>query len=243
MSDRVFRVLSSAAIEEPIRDALAGRRVAIVCLHADPFDPAGIREGGGTHSYLREIISFCSSMGIHYIVMTRWANSELPELQELPEGKLIRLRIGPIAPVDKRLLNNFHNLSVEVIHAAVSRTLCVPDVIHSLYWNSGRASMDLSKRWRCRFVHSVISNGWRRIQSGFTDQPACRLAVEREVFQKAHQILCVSHEECQDLCEGYGVHPGKLLVVGRPVASRFIEPCRDGLGRPLSPLTDLIRRS
>jgi D-inositol-3-phosphate glycosyltransferase len=223
---------------------LAKRKIVIVCLHADPFDPAGLGEGGGTHSYLRELIGFCSAMSMRYVIMTRWANKDLPALQSLPNGGLlIRLQIGPVGPLDKRILDQFHDRSVASIELATTQTIGPPDIIHSAYWNSGRAAMDLSRQWHCSFVHTVISNGWRRLQSGMTDQPACRLAVEQSVFDAADQIFCVSDEEARDLCTGYRIDPDKLVVVGRPVEERFLDPCRDGAGRARSPLVDLIAPS
>jgi D-inositol-3-phosphate glycosyltransferase len=233
--------LADSGTESWVRTTLSDKKIVLICLHADPFDPAGLGEGGGTHSYLRELIEFYAVTRLEYIVMTRWSNPNLPPAQPLQgNGKLVRLRIGPLGPLDKRVLDDFHNVTVTEIENKLRSTIGVPDFLHSAYWNSGRAAMDLSRRWSVRFVHSVISNGWRRLRAGLVDQPACRITVERAVFHAAHRIFCISQQERRDLCEGYEIDPSRLVVVGRPVARRFLEPCRDGLGQPRSPLLDLL---
>jgi hypothetical protein len=99
--------------------------------------------------------------------------------------------------------------------------------------------MDLSKELGISFVHTVISNGWRRQAENAHDQPSSRLDVERTVFHAAFAIFCIANEERDDLIKRYGVNSRKIAVVGRPVASSFLNPCRDELGRPARPIVRL----
>lgn len=165
-------------------------------------------------------------------VLTRWAESGLPEQETLSSRlRIVRLRIGDIAPIDKRLLAGLHAESLSAVRSALVE---MPDLalIHSVYWNSGRVAMDLASSRGIPFVHTVISNGWRRQHHGLLDQPPDRLATERSVFKAAFWIFCVALQERNDLVEHYGVDPSRILVVGRPVAPVFRYPSHNELGNP-----------
>ena len=214
----------------------AAPRVALICLHADPTTPAGVGEGGGTHSYLRELLRFLTRCKTDHILLTRWADPDLPEMQRTSQcGWLRRLRIGAPGPIDKRLLAGFHSTTVAAVSDALDE-FGTPGLLHSVYWNSGQAAMDVSAERGLPFVHTVISNGWRREASGQHDQPPERVAIERRVFQAAHRIFSICSQERDDLIRAYGVPADRIVVVGRPVGDAFRTPARDLLGRPRAEL-------
>lgn len=207
-------------------------QIVIVTLHADPATPSGTGGGGGTHSYVRELMVGLAKNEWSVTVITRWADPELPKQEHLSSStRLIRVEIGDVAPLDKRLLNDLHLASLQAVNDALGSG---PEIhaLHSVYWNSGRVAMDLSARLGLPFVHTVISNGWRRGQEGVSDQSPDRIDVERRVFRAAFAVLCVSEEERSDLVHHYDVNPNKAIVVGRPVAPNFQNPCHDEWGRP-----------
>lgn len=214
----------------------ARRSLAIVTLHADPMAASGTWEGGGTNSYIREMMVGLAASDWQVTVLTRWADPELPERETISNRMtVVRLRIGEVGPIDKRLLNGMHHLSVKATREAF-RQNDPPQLLHSVYWNSGRVARELSAGWGVRFVHTVISNGWRRVNEGALDHPEARLQVERIVYNDAAFVFCIANQERDDLVEHYGVDHRKIIVVGRPVADNFIRPCHDELGKPDRPL-------
>jgi len=207
-------------------------RLALISLHADPSTPAGFGGGGGTHSYLRELLSHLATEGIEHLLLTRRAGPELPEFEQTsPTGAVRRLEIGALAPMDKRLLPRMHAETLDRVGEALS-SWGAPDLVHSIYWNSGEAAMDYSRSIGIPFVHSVISNGRRREMSGYRDQPAERIPTEFRVFNAAAAIFCVSTQESDDLAAFYAVPAERLLVVGRPVARAYLHPAHDPAGQP-----------
>jgi glycosyltransferase involved in cell wall biosynthesis len=207
-------------------------RLALISLHADPSTPAGFGGGGGTHSYLRELLSYLSTEGIEHLLLTRRTARDLPEFEPTsPTGAVRRLKIGDLAPIDKRLLPRMHKETLERVSEALS-SWGAPHLVHSIYWNSGEAAMDFARSAGISFVHSVISNGCRRELSGYRDQPAERIPTERRVFSAAAAIFCVSTQERDDLAAFYGVSAERLVVVGRPVAPAYLHPAHDPAGRP-----------
>lgn len=218
---------------------MGNRHVALITLHADPSTASGTRDGGGTHSYIRELMIALPKNHWNVTVLTRWADAKLPEFEIIsPNVNIIRLRIGEVGMLDKRLLDDLHLDSLTAAQAALKEGRAL-DLIHSVYWNSGRVAMDLSERLGVPFVHTVISNGWRRLFHGADDQPANRLRIEKEVFLSAFRVFCVSGEERDDLIHHYVVNPDNAIVVGRPVAFSFLNPNHDEMGKPLPPLETL----
>lgn len=206
--------------------------VLIICLHADPAAPAGIESGGGTHQYLRELLVGLAGRGIRSSLVTRLSSPELPRREAVSRlATVFRAQIGRPEPIDKKLLDPLHPESLAVISRTVASTRLRPDLIHSVYWNSGRVAMDLSQKLHVPFVHTVISNGLRRIEEGFSEGSPTRIAIEHQVFAAAQRILCISGEERKDLITLYGVASSKITVVGRPVAACFVEPAHDEVGR------------
>lgn len=212
------------------------RHLTLITLHADPATPSGAGEGGGTHAYVRELMVGLSQRGWSLTVLTRWADAHLPERELVSSSvKIIRLRINGVKQIDKRLLNDLHAVSLTEARAVLAAEPKAT-LIHSVYWNSGRVAMDLSKQLGLPFVHTVISNGWRRSHEGAQDQPPDRLEIEQQVFESAFAIFSVSGQERADLVENYAVDQNKIVVVGRPVAVSFRHPCRDEWGTPSRPL-------
>ena len=57
----------------------------MISLHADPTVPAGIGEGGGTHSYIRELLTYYSNENINVLLITRKCSPDLSEYEQISE--------------------------------------------------------------------------------------------------------------------------------------------------------------
>ena len=213
-----------------IEGATSGERaVHIISLHADPASPSGTGGAGGTHAYLRELLTLLPQRGWSCCVVTRRTSAALPAQQVISaKAEIVRVTIGPLAPIDKALLDGLHDESVAQI-SAVFDSRPRPTLLHSVYWNSGRVALDLSRRFGIPYVHTVISNGVRR---GLTETDASdrRVAVERAVFLGAARIFSISREERDDLVASYGINPTQIVVIGRPVSVAFRYPAHDQTG-------------
>lgn len=207
--------------------------VLIISLHADPVQSSGSGEGGGTHAYIREILRSLALKCRHAAVVTRHADQNLPTSQRLSDYTVIhRIKLGDIAPIDKRLLNSFHDRTIKLIADIIKDQKWPIHVLHGVYWNSGRAAMDLSRQLGIPFVQTVISNGKRRLQQGYLDNADGRIEIETELYRAAAAIFCISREERNDLIDLYGVGSDKLHVIGRPVPLPFRYPAHDDCGIP-----------
>lgn len=208
-------------------------RVLMVSLHADPDSAAGIGEGGGTHLYVRELMTELPRLGVQLTIVTRSADTSLPTFRHINENvKLYRVKIGPKGPLDKRWLDAHHEETVERILSVIDLIDSQLDLLHSIYWNSGKAVHAISIKTGIPYVHTVISNGIRRRIEGGSESFGVREEIERIVFQGASKIFCICRQEKADLVNLYGINEDKIVVVGRPIAKSFWSPAHDEFGQP-----------
>jgi D-inositol-3-phosphate glycosyltransferase len=211
-----------------------GTRVHVISLHADPASAAGAAAGGGTHSYLRELLTALPRRGYSISVITRRASAALDAFQLISRSAdIFRVQIGELEPVDKRLLDSMHEESLAAVRRAIIDGGSPVRLLHSVYWNSGRVALNLSRELNVPFVHTVISNGRRRTQVGAEEHGERRAEVELQVFAGAFRIFCICPDERDDLVHLYGIDPKKIVVVGRPVGIEFVIPPHAETGVPL----------
>ena len=208
-------------------------KLLIISLHADPTSPAGIGEGGGTHSYIRELLTFFSNKKEEILLITRKSNPCLPDYEEISETcKIHRIIIKDAYPIDKKELFSFHSISLKEIEQTLKKYAFTPNLIHSVYWNSGQVAKELSEKLKIPYVHTVISNGLRRKLSGMNEMLEQRYKIEKEIFQSATYIFCITPSERIDLVELYQIDAKKIIIPGRPVSNDFLYPAHDDFGTP-----------
>lgn len=205
----------------------------IISLHADPTFPAGIGEGGGTHSYIRELLTYFSNKNIKILLITRKNNANLANCEEISDScRIRRIIIKDENSIDKKELYSFHNTSLFKTEQVLLELDFKPDLIHSIYWNSGQIARELGQKFNIPYVHTVISNGLRRQLAGMTEVLSQRRVIEKEIFLSATYIFCITPSERDDLVNLYHISPHKIMVLGRPVSDDFLYPSHDEFGIP-----------
>lgn len=202
--------------------------VLIITMHADPAMPPGYGEWGGTHTYMRELMDCLDDNGTNCVLITRRAIEELPMREQYrPHCKVYRVQNGPISPLPKTDLIHYHEENLKKIQDIIEEQGQLPTVIHSVYWNSGRLGMELSKKYSIPLVHSVISNSRGRVARGAKEPMPERAKYEHDIYHYAKWILCVSEDEKNDLIHHYQVDSQKLIVAGQYIHSCFTTPARN----------------
>lgn len=206
--------------------------ILIITLHADPTTPSGVKEGGGTHSYVRELVAGLVLKDKRSIVVTRKSSNDLESYVKVNSiNSLYRINICSSGEIDKKFLNIYHSDTMKEIEKIIDSE-GIPSVIHSVYWNSGRAAMDLSKKYNINYVHTIISNGIGRIKRGADNQAKERVEIEKLVFQNAFKIFSISEDEKNDLIKYYELPSNKIIVVGRVVSIKYLSLPHDKFGNP-----------
>ena len=208
-------------------------KLLIISLHADPSMPPGVGEWGGTHTYMRELLTELYDADYDVILITRkvYPNEETVE-QVSPFCRILRLTLGAFDNFDKRDLYELHEVTFLQLIEKLNELEFVPDIIHSVYWNSGHLAMRLSNLWNIPYVHSVISNGKGRNKHGATGTAAHRIDIETQVFTHASFILCVAESEKAEVCEYYGIQSSKVIIEGQYINPAFISATHNSFGSP-----------
>lgn len=207
--------------------------VLILSMHADPAMPPGYSEWGGTHTYMRELLDILNEHGVKCVLITRRAMEELPATEQYNHHcKIYRLQNGALAPMDKTKLREYHNDNLISIKQIIDKLGEKPILIHSVYWNSGRIGMELSKEYNIPLVHSVISNSLGRQARGAKEPVSERATYEQDIYNYSKWILCVSKDEKNDLIQFYNIEAEKIIVAGQYIHPSFITPSHDNNGFP-----------
>ena len=207
--------------------------ILILTIHADPAMPPGYNEWGGTHTYMKELLDIFSDLHINCVLVTRRTMEELPALEHYNDYCTIyRLQNGDIAPIDKTKIHMYHDDNLSAIQQIIQTIGTPPKVIHSVYWNSGRLGIALTKIYNVPLVHSVISNSRGRQARGAYEPLPQRADYEQSIYDHAKWILCVSKDEKNDLIKLYNIPSEKIIVAGQYIHSSFVLPSRDKNGFP-----------
>ncbi|MCR0349977.1 glycosyltransferase [Erysipelotrichaceae bacterium AF15-26LB] len=214
--------------------------ILIITMHADPAMAPGYNEWGGTHVYMKELLDSFGERNIPCIMITRKSMQFLQTEEQYNRScKVIRLIDHDEDQMSKLKLYEYHAEYLAKINEIIKKE-GVPKIIHSVYWNSGRLALKLSKQWQIPFVHSVISNSKGRVSRGAYEPMPQRASYEYKIYHEAYKILCVSEDEKNDLIHFYDVKPDKLIVCGQYIHKAFLTPSHDMNGFPAlnSHLTD-----
>ena len=209
------------------------KNLLIISLHADPSMPPGVGEWGGTHTYMRELLTELRNANYNIILLTRKVYQENRDIEIIsPSCRILRLTLGKFGSFDKRDLYDLHEETVRQALEKLQAVDFLPDIIHSVYWNSGHLAIKISELWHIPYVHSVISNGRGRNEHGAVGTAPHRIEIEEMVFANAAFILCVAESEKKEICNYYNINPDKIVVAGQYVHPSFIYAAHDIYGNP-----------
>lgn len=204
------------------------RYIVVITMHADPAMAPGYDEWGGTHTYMKELLDEFGKRKIRCLMFTRRTMQCLPYEEQYNEYCTIyRLTNGENEPMSKTRLKEFHSQNVDQILKIINDQDRLPEKIHSVYWNSGRIAVELSRKLGVPFVHSIISNSRGRVRRGAIELVPEREFYEQEIYDKAQWLICVSEDEKQDLISLYNADESKIVVAGQYIHKSFVMPSHD----------------
>ncbi len=193
-------------------------RIAMLSYHTCPLAVLGGKDTGGMNVYVREITRQLGVMGIHVDVFTRSQNEHVPHvLHDLGYGnRVVHVRAGPEYPVAKNELRNFLPQFVEGIHEFAQGKQISYDLIHSHYWLSGLAAIQLKQKWGTPIVHMFHTLGMmknRVAQSPDDLEDEYRIEGEKEILHSADRIIAATTAEYAQLLWLYQADVGKISII------------------------------
>jgi D-inositol-3-phosphate glycosyltransferase len=204
-------------------------RIAMLSYHTCPLAVLGGKDTGGMNVYVREITRQLGEMGIHVDVFTRSQNEHVPHvLHDLGYGnRIVHIRAGPEYPLPKKELATYLPEFVEGIQAFAHGKGISYDLIHSHYWMSGVAAIDLKNEWNVPIVHMFHTLGLmknRVAQSPEEMEGEYRIGGERKVLKAVDRIIAATTAEFAQLLWLYQADENKIAIIPPGVDIRKFYP-------------------
>jgi D-inositol-3-phosphate glycosyltransferase len=194
------------------------KRVAMLSVHTCPLATLGGKETGGMNVYIRDLSRELGRRGIAVDCFTRSQNPDIPRISDKlgPNGRVIHLPTGPEAPYDKNLVAD--HLPEFVGHALdfARREGLSYDVIHSHYWLSGLAALELRAAWGAPIVQMFHTLG--HMKNSVASSPEeweteQRIEAEGRVMRLADRLVAATPLERAQMVWLYGADASRVGVV------------------------------
>ena len=197
----------------------AVQQVCMVSVHTCPLSMLGGKDTGGMNVYVRDLSRELARRGIIVDVFTRSQDHAVPHTccDALGRGgNVFHIPTGPEEPYDKNLIHAYlpdFVAEVEQVAADLGRRY---DVIHSHYWLSGLAAIDLRSSWDVPFVHMSHTLGHLKNRVALRPEERVsetRIDSEGLVMRSADRLVAASPLEKVEMATLYGADPCRAEVI------------------------------
>jgi D-inositol-3-phosphate glycosyltransferase len=175
--------------------------IALISEHGDPAVEAGREEAGGQNVYVRKVGESLAKMGWQVDMFTRKTDSEDDTIvQHSPYCRTIRLKAGPLEFVPRDKLFAHMQEFVDSFLAFEAKDGGNYPLIHTHYWMSGWAGLELKRKKNIELVHTYHSLGTIKYQTvECPPSGELRIATERRLLEQANCIVATSPQERNSL--------------------------------------------
>lgn len=195
--------------------SLNRQAIALISDHADPAAEVGSEEAGGQNVYVRHVGETLAALGWQVDMFTRKVHaSDQAIVQHSPHCRTIRLKAGAEAYIPRDHLFEHMPEFVDSFQSFQRTQGMNYPLIHTNYWLSAWAGMELQKTSGIQLVHTYHSLGAVKYQS-LAEIPQVantRLRIEREILERANCVVATSPQEQEALRSLVSTH-GQIEVI------------------------------
>lgn len=205
------------------------KRVAFLSLHTSPMEQPGSGDAGGMNVYIRGLASALAEHGVEVEIFTRSTAAGQPAVEHPDPGVCVHnVTAGPPRKLPKEELPELlHSMVAEIERIRERQPHGRYDLIHSHYWVSGVAGLELSDMWGVPLVHTMHTMAKVKnllLQSGETPEPRRREDGEHRIVDGAARLIANTSAEAAELVSHYSADfdhidvapPGVDLAVFTP---------------------------
>jgi D-inositol-3-phosphate glycosyltransferase len=193
-----------------------GYAVAMLSVHTSPLDmPGETPDAGGMNVYIRALARELAHRRLTVDIFTRRTAKHLPVVVPLgPRTRVIHLEAGPVARLPKQDLPAYlpqFTLALEAFRRAEGLHY---DLIHSHYWLSAGAALELARRWHVAHVtmfHTLARV--KQLSDPQHEEPPLRAAMEQRVVSSVERIIAATVDERRHLIDLYDAPPARISVI------------------------------
>ena len=204
--------------------------IAMLSYHTCPLATLGGKDTGGMNVYVRDLTAALGRAGIHVDVFTRSQDEHVPHvLHDLGFGnRVVHVPAGPEIPLPKRQLAEYIPEFVQGIQQFAREKQIHYDLIHSHYWMSGIAALDLSDGWGgipvLHMFHTLGEMKNRVARSDDEREGPYRVDGEKRVLRMADRIIAATLAERAQLEWLYKADPAKISIIPPGVDTSHFYP-------------------
>jgi D-inositol-3-phosphate glycosyltransferase len=205
------------------------RRIAMLSMHTSPLASLGGKETGGMNVYVRELSRALGARGYEVDIFTRLQSAETARIQAEPGPgcRTIHIAAGPPHSVDRRELFGYVPEFVEGVRAFAASEGITYDLIHSHYWLSGWAALQLRASWCIPIVHMFHTLGRMKDSvAGSPEQKEAdnRAAIEQQIMDAVDRIIAATPLDKQQMRDHYQVDESRITVIPCGVNLELFRP-------------------
>jgi D-inositol-3-phosphate glycosyltransferase len=195
--------------------------------HTCPLATLGGKDTGGMNVYVRDLTRELGRRGVGVDVFTRSQDDHVPHvLHNLGYGnRIVHVPAGPETPLAKDRLAEFLPVFVDGVMDFASSKGLHYDLLHSHYWLSGLAGLDLRSRWGTPLIqmfHTLAAMKNRVARSPEEVSSKYRLDSEGRLLREADRIIAATQAELAQFQWLYHVDTRSVVVIPPGVdTSRF----------------------
>jgi len=196
----------------------------MLSMHTSPLETPGVGDAGGLNVYVSELARRLGERGLKVDVFTRQVDTRAEAVDVNEHVRVIPVRTGPLGRVAKEDLPALLPDFVAEMEPVIERY----DLIHSHYWLSGMAALELAECHRLPFVHTMhtmarVKNAWQG--PGYDREPTERAQGELAIVGEASGLTANTVDEASDLQRLYHAAPEKITIVPPGVDLHTFHPC------------------
>lgn len=203
--------------------------VAMLSYHTCPLATLGGKDTGGMNVYVRELTRRMGQSGIHVDVFTRSQDEHVPHvLHDLGYGnRVVHIPAGPEIPLPKQELVNFIPQFVQGIQKFAAEKGIQYNLIHSHYWMSGIAGLQLKATWNLPILHMFhtlvlmknrVARTPQEVEGGY------RIEGEQQILRSVDRIIAATPAELAQLQFLYRADSSKITVIPPGVDTSHFYP-------------------
>lgn len=188
-------------------------------MHTSPLAPLGGKETGGMNVYVRELARELAAQGVQVDVFTRNRDSDSHiHIQPFaPRARVINIPAGPPKAYNKSQLYQHLPQFVSGIQAWAERTRTRYDVLHSHYWVSALAALELERVMPgtpiVHMFHTLGAMKNRAPSNVLERESDQRIACEGEIMRTVDRVIASTPIDRRQMIDLYNADPARIVVI------------------------------
>jgi D-inositol-3-phosphate glycosyltransferase len=193
-------------------------RIAMLSYHTCPLATLGGKDTGGMNVYVRDLTRELGRHGIGVDVFTRSQDEHVPHvLHDLGFGnRIVHVPAGPENPIARGELADYLPSFVQGIQQFAETKGLSYDLLHSHYWLSGLAALQLRPGWGIPIIqmfHTLAAMKNRVARTEEERATPVRLESEGRLMREADRIVAATQAELAQMQWLYHADTSRVVVI------------------------------